>query len=210
MAATTAIVGATVAASAYSANKSSKAASKAADVQSESNAAAVEEQRRQFDKLVQIMSPYVERGTQALGQQSALLGLAGDARQQYEINKLQYSPGFQSQVRSGENAILQNASATGGLRGGNVQRALSQYRPEMLNNYIQQRLGNLGGIAQMGQASAAGQASAGLQTGSNISSLLSQSGQAQAGGIIGSANAQNSMISNLIGLGGAAYGAGAF
>lgn len=210
MAATTAIVGATVAASAYSAKKSSKAASKAADAQVESSQAAVDEQRRQFDAAVQALSPYTSVGKQALVAQKQLLGLSGAAQQKYAIQNIENSPYFQSVAKQGENAILQNSSATGGLRGGNVQGALAQFRPQLLNQLVQQQYQNLGGLTQVGQASAAGQANAGLQTGSNVSNLLNQQGQAQAGGIIGQANATNQLVGNLIGLGGAAYGAGAF
>lgn len=232
MAVTTAVVGATVAAGAYSANKSAKAASKAADTQSEASqyaadaqAAAtekgIEEQRRQFDKMVSMLSPYTSVGQQSLVAQRQLLGLSGATQQKAAINAIENSPYFQSVAQQGENAILQNSAATGGLRGGNTQAALGQFRPQLLNQLVQQQYANLGGLSQMGQASAAGVGAGALQTGSNISNLYSQlgsgqaaaynaAGQAQAGGIIGQANAQNQLVSNLIGIGGAAYGAGAF
>lgn len=210
MAATTALVAGTVAASAYSANKSSKAASKAADVQSQSSQAAIDEQRRQFDIAVSRLSPYANTGQAALGQQNALLGINGDVSQYKAIQNIQNSPYFQAVSKQGNNAILQNASATGGVRGGNTEAALAQFQPQLLNQLIQQRLGNLSGVIQQGQAAAAGQAASGQQTAANVGNLLGQQGQAQAGGIIGQANAQNNLVSNLIGLGGAAYGAGAF
>ncbi len=63
------------------------------------------------------LSPYTTTGMEA--QQGAISGLEG-------------SPIFQALARQGEDAILQNASATGGLRGGNVQGALGQFRPAAL------------------------------------------------------------------------------
>lgn len=210
MAATTAVVGATVAASAYSASQSKKAAGKAADAQSEASEAGIAEQRRQYDKMVELLSPYVKAGGAALTGQQDILGLSGEYAQQKAIAGIESSPYFQATAKQGESAILQNASATGGLRGGNTQGALAQFRPQLLNQLVQQQYQNLGGITQLGQSSAAGQASAGMQSAGNIGNLLAQSGQAQAGGIIGAQNAQNQMIGNLLQLGGAAYGAGAF
>ena len=54
-----------------------------------------------------------------------------------------------------ENALLQNASATGGLRGGNTQSALSELRPALLTSLIEQsysRAGDLAGYGQLGRA----------------------------------------------------------
>lgn len=210
MAATTAIVGATVAASAYSASKSAKASKSAANAQTEASQAGIDEQRRQFDKLTQLLSPYAQAGTGALAQQQALLGLKGADQQKYYTKQIENSPYFKSVAQQGENAILQNASATGGLRGGNTQGALAQFRPQLLNQLVQQQYQNLGGITSLGQNAAAQTGNAGMQSASNIGNLLSQSGSAQAGGILGAQNAQNQFIGNLVGLGGAAIGAGAF
>lgn len=205
-----AVAGVAIAGSIYSSKKNAKAAENASEAQVQASQAGIDEQRRQFDKMVQLMSPYTTSGSAALARQKDFLGLNGPNQQKWFTSQVENSPYFQSVAKQGENAILQNASATGGLRGGNTQGALAQFRPQLLNQLVQQQYQNLGGIAQMGQAAAAGQASAGMNSANSISNLLGQQGQAQAGGIIGQANAQNSLVSNLIGLGGAAYGAGAF
>lgn len=210
MAATTAIVGATVAAGAYSANKSAKASKNAAEAQSEASEAGIEEQRRQFDKLVELLSPYAKAGTGSLSAQQDILGLNGQGAQQLALRGIEQSPYFQSVAKQGESAILQNASATGGLRGGNTQGALAQFRPALLNSLVQQQFQNLGGITSLGQNSAAQTGNAGMTSASNIGNLLAQQGAAQAGGIIGGQNAQNQLIGNLVQLGGAALGGGAF
>ena len=69
----------------------------------------------------------------------------------------------------------------GGLRGGNIQAALGQFRPQLLSSLIEQQYGRLGGMTSLGQQSAAGVGTAGLQTGANVSNLLGQQGAAQAG-----------------------------
>ncbi|SFQ82458.1 hypothetical protein SAMN03159489_05964 [Pseudomonas sp. NFPP07] len=209
MAATTAaVVGA--GAAVYGASKSAKASGKAGEAQAEASEAGIAEQRRQFDAISKLLEPYVTAGTGALGQQQAILGLSGANAQRDAISGIENSPYFQSVAKQSENAMLQNASATGGLRGGNIQGALAQYRPQLLNQLVQQQYQNLGGITAIGQNSAAQTGNAGMQSANNISGLLAQQGQARAGGILGQANAQNQMINSLIGIGGAAYGAGAF
>lgn len=171
------------------------AAQQAAQTQAGASDTAIAEQKRQFDKMVELMLPYVTTGQQALTQQGNLIGLGGAEAQQRAINQLQQSPQYQSLVGQGENAILQNAAATGGLRGGNVQNALANYRTDVLSNLINQQYGNLGGLSQLGQASAAGQGAAGLNTASNIGNLLTQQGAALAGGQL----AQGSVASNAFG-----------
>lgn len=201
---------AAVGATAYTANKSAKAAKNASEAQTESADAGIAEQRRQFDKMVELLSPYSKAGQGSLTAQQNILGLNGREAQQAAVSKIESSPYFQATAKQGENAILQNASATGGLRGGNVQGALGQFRPALLNSLVQQQYQNLGGITQIGQASASGQAAAGMNSANSISDLLAQQGAAQAGGYLGQGKATSDALGGLFKLGGAAIGAGAF
>lgn len=172
-----AIVGGAViggAAQVISGNKAAKAQTKA------SNAAITNEQQ-QFQQIRELLAPYVMAGDKATDAQLSLIGLFGDEAQRTAIESVRSGPEFEALTRQGENAILQNASATGGLRGGNTQDALSRFRPELLSQLLNERFGKLGDIAARGQASAAGQAN--LQAGSaaNVSNLLGQIGSANAG-----------------------------
>lgn len=119
--------------------------------------------------------------TGALTAQQNLLGLRGNAAQQAAIKGIQESSQFKELTKQAEGAILQNASATGGLRGGNTQAALAQFRPALLNSLIQQQFQNLGGLTSIGQNAAAGVGNAGMQSANSISNLLTQQGAAQAG-----------------------------
>jgi hypothetical protein len=110
--------------------------------------------------------------------------------------------------QQGENAILQNASATGGLRGGNIQGALAQFRPALLNQALEQQYSRLGGMTQLGQRSAAGVGAAGMETGTNISNLLGQQGAALAGGELGQAKAYGQILNMPAQFLGMQYGAG--
>ena len=185
-------------------------AEKAAAAQTAAAEAGITEQRRQFDIMAELMSPYVAAGTGALEGQQNILGLGGADAQQQAISGIEQSPFFQSQLAQQEDALLQNASATGGLRGGNTQAALAQFRPALLNQMVQQQFGNLGGLTGIGQASAAGQAAAGQQTGMNIANLLGQQGQAQAGAALAAGNQRAQNFGNALQIGGAIYGGGKF
>jgi hypothetical protein len=187
-----------------------KAAGKAAEAAAATQAAAaqagIDEEKRQFDKLVELMSPYVTAGTGAMAEQQALIGLKGQEAQAAAVAQQEQSPIFQALTQQGENAILQNASATGGLRGGNVQAALSQFRPQVLNSLIEQQYGRLGGFTKLGQASAAGQAEQGMASADSISNLLANQGAATAGGQIARGNVQRQAFGDLLSIGKAASG----
>lgn len=158
---------------------------RAANAQIGAAEAGIEEQRRQFDLIRELLKPYVDVGGPALQQQKDLLGLSGTGAQQTQISQIESSPLFQSLLRQGEEGILQNASATGGLRGGNIQGALGQFRPAMLQNEIENRYARLGGLTALGQRSAAGVGAAGQDMAGNVGSLLSLQGAARAQGILG-------------------------
>lgn len=180
----------------------SRSAKSAAATQAASAEAGVDEQRRQFDAVQELLRPYVEAGETALSQQAALIGVGGADAQRAAITSLEQGPEFQALTRQGEEAMLQQASATGGLRGGNIQAALAQFRPQVLSGLIEQQYGRLGGLAQMGQASAAGVGTAGMQTGTNISNLLQQQGAARAGGTLASGQAWGNVLGGISQYGG--------
>lgn len=185
---------------------SAEGAQEAAETQAKATQIAIDEQKRQFDIITGLFEPYVTAGTGALAEQQRLLGLKGAEEQAAAVSAIEESPYFQAVTRQGENAILQNAAATGGLRGGNVQGALAQFRPNLLNQQIQQQLQNIGGLTQLGQASAARQAGAGQEYAAQTGNLIQQQGAAIAGGQIAAGNAQRQSFSDLLGIGGAIAG----
>lgn len=188
------------------ASQQADAAEKASGIQANAAQAGIAEQRRQFDALVKLMSPFVSAGTPALKQQSALLGLSTPSAQRAVINSIANSPEMQAMIKTGENAIRQNASATGGLRGGNVQAALAEFRPAVLSSLISKRFENLGFLSKLGQASAAGQAEAGLNTGTNVSNLLANQAQARAGGVMAQGGVTRQAFNDALNIGATAAG----
>lgn len=195
----------------YSSNKSAKAqksaANQAAAAQTASDKAAIAEQQRQFDEIQKLLKPYTDAGASSLTAQQNLLGLNGNTAQQAAINNIQQGSEFQTYLQQGENSILQNAAATGGLRGGNTQGALAQYAPNLLNNLVNQRYQNLGGITSLGQNAAAQTGNAGMNSANNISSLLQNSGSAQAAAALAQGQASANQWNAIAGLAGQLGGA---
>lgn len=202
------MMGASIGGSVLQGGLASRAAGQAATAQTQAAQLGIAEQRRQYDAAAELLRPYVQAGTTAIGQQGALIGTQGAPAQQAAIDALMAGPEYQSLLSAGENAILQNAAATGGLRGGNTQDALMRYRPEVLSGLIGQQFQRLGGLAGMGQASAAGQAANALQLGQNVSGLMQQQGAAQAGANLARGQAWGNSVGNIAG--GLGYGFGAF
>lgn len=236
-------VGLGVAGDLLGAREQRRATGQAAGAQIAASQAGQAEQRRQFDVTREALDPFMQAGEGALGQfapyqqagqeavgglgqfastgvdalqqQRALMGLGGSEAQQSAIDVIEASPEYQAMIQQGEEALLQNAAATGGLRGGNTQAALAQFRPAMLAAQIDKQYGRLGGLAAqggnvgqflagsgqqatgnlagLGQASAAGVGSAAQTTGANIAKLMQQGGAAQAGGILAGSAAKQDM-----------------
>lgn len=206
----TAIIGSAVVGGVLSSNAQRSAASSASRAQQQAADQSIAEQRRQFDAVQQLMAPYVQSGTTALSRYNALTGLAGEEAQQTLINQITSGAEYGSLVRQGEEAILQSASATGGLRGGNTQSALARFRPEILSSLIRDEYSRLGGMVSVGQNAAAGLGNAGMQTGQNISNQYGQIGQAQAGAALARGQATANMWGNIAGSVGLAAGLGGF
>lgn len=196
----------TAAAGAIGANQQKKAAQGAVNAQIEAGDKAIAEQQRQFDAFQKVLSPYVQGGESGFGGMLDLLGLSGQEKQQAAIAGIEESPLFQSLAKQGEEAILANASATGGLRGGNTQGALAQFRPSLLDNLINRRFQQYSQVAELGQASAAGVGAAGLQTGANVGNIYQNQGEAIGQGLIARGQANAAPFNALASMGGYAFG----
>jgi hypothetical protein len=87
-----------------------------------------------------------------------------------------------------------------------VQAALGQFRPQLLQQLIEQRYNQLGGLTTVGQASATGQAAQGMNLASNVSNLLANQAAARAGGIVAQGNAQRQAFGDVLKIAGVASG----
>lgn len=160
-------------------------------------------------KTAKLLAPYQQAGKGAIQQQQALAGTLGPEAQRAAISQIENSPEFAVQMQQGEDAILANASATGGLRGGNTQAALAQFRPQLLSQLINQRYEQLGGLSGQGLQSAGIGAQSNQAGAQLISELIGQRGAAEAGGIIGQQQSRQQGRTEAIDLGLKAAGVGA-
>jgi len=152
------------------------------------------------------LEQFAQQWQQTRGGDLSAFQTGGAQGQQQAINQFEQSPMFQALARQGEDALLQNAAATGGLRGGNLQGALGQFRPALLNQQIQQQFQNLGGITTLGQQSAAGVGASGMQTAGNIGNILTGNAANQGNATLARANAISGGIGDVVGSIGFGFG----
>jgi len=125
-------------------------------------------------------------------------GVSAADAQKAAIAGLANGEQFQALAKQGEYGIMANAAATGGLRGGDTQGALAQYRPAMLQGLIDRQLANLGGIAANGQNAAGMTGTAAQNAGQQVNQSLGNIGQAQAGSALASGQAWNNVGSGIL------------
>jgi len=169
-----------------------------------------------YDKGIGYYEPYTEAGIGAYNQQAALSGALGPEAQQSAYAAYQQSPGVAFAQQEAERAILRNASALGGLGGGNVRDELSRRAVGTYMQDFQNQFGRLGDVSAQGY-NAASQAAGmrGMQAGSeqtlgmtaaqipmNVGSAIAQ-GRFQTGQTIGGQRGQLGQI-----MGNQAYQAG--
>jgi len=177
------------------------AADDAADAQAKSSEAAVAEQRRQFDITQKNLSPYLRAGASALDEQQELLGLKGATVQQNAFDQFNESPGQAFLRERGERALLQNASAIGGLGGGNVRSALQEQGIGFAQQQLNTRLSQIAGLSGTGGNAATQLGVIGSNTANAIGQNLQAGGQARASGILGEQQANAELAGNVISAG---------
>lgn len=175
------------------ASKAKKASRQAQAAMVDAYRQGIGEQQRQFDTTRADFQPFRETGLAGLGQLGDLIGVNGPDAQAKALGIIQGSPELAALFRNGEEAVLQNPSATGGLRGGNTQRGLADFRSDALSTMIQQQLSRLGGLAGMGMGSTEAVANFGANKSNAITELLGRIGGAKASGALtrGGINSQS-------------------
>lgn len=169
-----------------------KAARAAAEQQTLALNRAIDIQNNQFQQTRSDFLPYTQAGSAAMNELSQLItGFDGDSAGL--TARIKADPLYESTYRNGEEALLQNAAATGGLRGGNTQRGLADFSADTLGKVYQQILSNLGGVANLGLGATGSVAGFGANAANATSGFATDIGNAQANKqlAIGRINAQN-------------------
>ena len=170
------------------------AAQEAAGAQEQAAREALAFQMQQLGITLKGQRPFWEAGRRALTQQEALLGTLGPEEQQAAFQAFTESPGQAFLRERGEQAVLRNAAALGGLGGGNVLTALQQQGIGFAQQDLQNQLQNLLRMSEAGRGAAGTVGQIGSQAASNVGTLLVQAGQAQATGILGGQQATQQLL----------------
>ena len=120
--------------------KAKKASRQAEAARLEAVNKGIAENARQFDLTRGDFASEQRFGEDSITNYRGLVGLDGADAQQAQIELLRGTPLYQSLYNNGRDAILANASATGGLRGGNVQDGLARFSADTLSSVIQNQL----------------------------------------------------------------------
>ena len=174
----------------------------AADAATEAAGISAAAQIEQLNYLKEINALPQQYKEQALEKLAGIYGLNGDiSGQQKLIEQAKASPIYaatMSGLGAGEESILRNAAATGGLRSGNTQSAISEFGTRLSNealvNAYNQQLSGIQGLANVPTNEG--------QIGSTIAGI----GETYAQGITSSAQARQQGLQNtfntLLGIGG--------
>ena len=169
-----------------------------------------------FDQTQANLRPFISGGTNALASLQSLLGISpgGSGATSPILAMLglgpggtgsinpatfQGSPGYQYQIQQGENAVTNSAAAHGGI-GGNALRQLQSTGQGLANqnfnqflgnasNAWQNLVGNVSGVAGMGQNAATSLGNFGQNTAGQIGQNTIAAGNDMAAGTMGQANA---------------------
>lgn len=112
----------------------------------EASRMSAEGQQQGLDYIKRLDAPLVGYRNQALGGLSDYYMGGPQGQQSFYDNAMQ-SPSYQNLINTGEEAVLRNAAATGGLRGGGTQQALAQNSQNVLQGLVNQNLQGLQGFA---------------------------------------------------------------
>lgn len=126
------------------------------------------------------MQPYADTGQQALQKEAALSGALGAEAQQQAIDSFMESPGQKYLREQAEKALLRNASATGGLRGGSTLAALQEQAIGLSAQQQQRQLENMRSLAGRGQQASGNIAGMQVGQGQDLSNIYGQGAQSMA------------------------------
>jgi len=160
--------------------------------------------------------PFLHGGQNALSALLKGLGLAqgnapgikhGSLDAPFTFKDYRESPGYKFQLKQGENAVLNNASALGGVNSGNTLKALTAYGQGLANQDFQQAynnytnnqnniFGRLFSLTGTGQNAAANLGGFGQSYAGAVGSNLAGIGNAEAAGSVSQGNILSNLLNN--------------
>lgn len=167
---------------------SGSASKKAAKAQQASDAAAIAEERRQYDLSRADLAPWRAAGGQAITAGNAML------QPGYDYTA---SPGYQWRLNEGLRGVENSAAARGLLQSGGTLKGIDKYGQGFAANDFQDQFNRQMAVAAGGQQATQAGVAAGQNSANSIADLLTQSGNAKASGYVGQANAYSQGLGNI-------------
>lgn len=144
----------------------------------------IAEQNRQFDQTREDYAPARNLLAPSVSGLADLVGVNGVDAQALGLDAVRNSPIMAALLRSGEEGIIQNASATGGLRGGDTQRSLADFRADTFSNELQSQMQRLAGLTGIGMGATDSVANFGANKANALTNLFAQQGGARYDGLL--------------------------
>lgn len=195
--------------SAISSSKSAKASKEAAATQAGAMDRSADLIYKQFQETKATLQPYINLGTPAFGEQSALMGLQGDEAQQAAQAKFDAmeSPGLAFALKRGQGAVDQSYASRGALVSGARDKALGEHLMGIQSQDTERRFANyfnrLGAIGNVGLTASQAAGGIGGNAAAGQAQMIANAGTSLAGGQLAAAQAQQTGINNIAqGLGG--------
>ena len=162
----------------------SNAASKAANMQSQSADQATQLQRDMFNKQVELQQPYQQAGVNALNRMQS-----GDVMGMMD-------PSYNFRLGEGMKALDRQAAARGGLISGGALKAAQRYGQDYASTEFGNAYNRLASLAGIGQTATNTMGANAGQFGVNAGNNMMAGANARASGYVGGANALTGGMSN--------------
>lgn len=182
----------------------SSAAKRAAKTQAQASDNANATTLKMYETTRADLQPWAGTGNAANQSIANMYGLptaanpaGGQAFGESSLAAFRNSPDYQVAMREGLRSKDLTAAARGNLLSGAQEKARTEYASDLSSMKFGQYMDNLFKISGMGQNAAAGQGSAAMSAGGQISNNIVQAGDASAAGTMGAANAWGGALSGI-------------
>lgn len=145
------------------------------------------------------LDPTIQRGEQASELYGDFIGLGGPEAERAALNDYIESPGQAFLRERGRREVLASAAATGGLRGGNVMKELTEFGIGTAATDLDNRLNRLRGVADSGDYANLSRAGMSADDAYNVANLNVAEGNARASGITARSGAIRNSLAKIAG-----------
>jgi hypothetical protein len=188
---------------------SGNAARSAANASAAGDAAAIAEQRREYDQTRKDQMPWLTTGGSALGQLARIYGLdyvdsSGNKQTgngQMATGDFYKSPDYNFRMSEGIKGLDASAAANGYLDSGATRKAAIKYAGNLASGEFNNYANRLAGLAGVGQTAATNDAQAGQHYADSYANLVTNAANTRASSYLAAGQANSNLASTLAGIG---------